>query len=175
MWGALNRLDSVARNVLPLTLSMICVLLSAMPFQVPHFGPVAPGFALIAVFYWSVYRPDLLPGSAAFAVGLTLDLIAGTPMGINTMVLLLVHGAVVNQRTFFQGKSFLVIWWAFSLVAIGAGVLIWILTMALHARLLDPAPVVFQVLLTIAMHPFVTWVFARVQHALLSEQGDVPG
>lgn len=167
MTELLQRLDKVATNLTPFALALVLVLGSSVPLRLPTFGPVAPNLALIAVFYWTIYRPDLLPGVAVLLLGLWQDILVGAPLGLNAVTLLLVHGAIVLQRTFFQGKSFPVIWWAFGLTAALAAGVFWLLTMGYHAAVVDPFPLLFQCALTTAVFPFLTWLFARVHHAIL--------
>jgi rod shape-determining protein MreD len=167
--GLLQRLDRFARNLTPLTLSIALVVLSAMPLRIPDFGPISPNVGLIAAYYWGIYRPDLFPAPAAFAVGLWQDVLVGTPLGMNALVLLAIHWFILGQRRFFQGKSFAVVWWAFAMVATAAAVLLWLIAMAYHGRLLEAAPAAFQGALTVALFPFLTWVFARAQHAVLRQ------
>ena len=165
----LQRLDRVARILWPFVLSLLLVLVSVLPLQLPDFGRVAPNFAVMVTFYWAIYRPDLFPGPAAFVLGLWLDLLTGTPLGINALVLLLVHWVTLSQQRFFQGKSFGVVWWAFALTVSGAMTLFWILSAAYHMRLIDPSPVVFQLLLTIACFPVLTWLLARTQQVVMRQ------
>ncbi len=47
--------------------------------------------------------------------------------------------------------------------------LLWLISMAYHGRLLDATPAAFQGALTMALYPFLTWVFARTQHAVLRQ------
>jgi rod shape-determining protein MreD len=165
----LQRLDRFARNLIPFALSLLLVIVGTLPFQLPGYGLVAANLALMSVFYWSVYRPDLLPPWAAFLIGLLQDILVGTPPGLNALVLLLARAMVVSQGRVFRGKSFLVMWWGFAMVALGAQVLVWLLTTALQFALLDPMPAVFQGVLTVALFPFLTWFFARTQHAILQQ------
>ncbi len=167
--GLLQQLDRIARNLTPLTLGFVLVIIAATPLRIPDFGPIAPNVGLIAAYYWGIYRPDLFPASAAFALGLWQDVLAGTPLGMNAVVLLAMHWFILGQRRFFQGKTFAVVWWAFALVATAATLLLWLTSMAYHGRLLDAAPAAFQGLLTLALYPFLTWVFARTQHAVLRQ------
>ena len=167
--GLLQRLDRFARYLLPLTLSLVLVIFSATPLHIPEFGPIVPNVGLIAAYYWGIYRPDLFPASAAFAVGLWQDFLVGTPLGMNALVLLAIHWFILGQRRFFQGKSFAVVWWAFALMAMAASALLWLIAMAYHGRLLDATPAAFQGTLTVALYPFLTWLFARAQHAVLRQ------
>ncbi len=169
MITVLQRLDRVARSLWPFVLSLLLVVASVLPIQLSDFGRVAPNLAIMATFYWAIYRPDLFPAPAAFVLGLWLDLLTGAPVGINALVLLLVHWAITSQRRFFQGKSFGVVWWAFALTISGAMALFWVLSAVYHLTLIDPSPVVFQLLLTIAVFPFLTWLLARTQHVVMRQ------
>src|SRR3546814_14355387 len=71
----------------------------------------------MAVFYWSIFRADLMTMLGAFLIGLFLDLLSGGPLGLNAATLLLIHELGVSQRRVFLGSSFLVNWTAFALVA----------------------------------------------------------
>ncbi len=169
MSGIFARLDKLATNLTPFVLSALLVMFSATPIYLPTYGPAAPNLALIAVFYWTIYRPDLMPAIAVLVLGLWQDLLIGSPFGINAITLLLVHGAIVYQRTFFQGKSFAIVWWAFGLTAAIAALVFWLITMGYHIVAIDPAPLVFQFALTLAAYPFLTWLFAKIHHAILRQ------
>jgi len=164
-----QRLDRLARNLWPFVLSLLLVIVSVLPLQLPDFGRISPNLAVMATFYWAIYRPDLFPAPAAFLLGLWLDLLTGSPVGINALVLLLVHWAILSQRRFFQGKSFGVVWWAFALTLCGAMMLFWLLSAVYFQALIDPSPLVFQFLVTISCFPFLTWLLARTQHFVMPQ------
>jgi rod shape-determining protein MreD len=48
-------------TLIPFTSTLVFVLLSVVPLQIPGFAVVTPAFALMAVYHWTIYRPDLLP------------------------------------------------------------------------------------------------------------------
>ena len=162
-----QRLDRFARSLLPGFLSVILVMLSAAPFYIPGYGPVAANWALMAVFYWAVYRPDLMPNLLAFALGLFLDILVGAPPGLNALLLVLVRALVETQARFFRGISFPALWCGFALVAITAAMVKWLVSSALNLTVLMPDPVLFQAALTVALFPFLAWLQARIHHAVL--------
>lgn len=162
-----QRLDLVARQILPSLLTIIMVMLAVVPLRIPGFAPVMPALAMIAVFYWSVHRPDLLPAPVIFFVGLFQDLLLGAPLGVNVVGLLAVHFVVAGQRRFFASRSFAIIWFGFVLVAFVAFTVIWLLAGLLNTALLSPRPFFFQYLTTIGAYPLLAWIFALVQRALL--------
>jgi rod shape-determining protein MreD len=162
-----QRLDRLARNLLPLALSVMLVLLSVIPLYLPGYGEVAANLALMSVFYWSVHRPDLITPVDAFMTGLLLDVLGGTPPGMNALILVLARAGVVTQGRVFRGKSFLVLWWGFSLVAVAAGVALWILSMAYIMKPLDPMSGMFRWALTVSLFPIFAGLFARLQNSVL--------
>ncbi len=164
--NALHRLDRTARNLAPFALVLGLVVIATLPLRLPGYDATAPNVALIAVFYWAIHRPDLLPAPAAFLIGVWQDLLVGAPLGINALLLLVAHRVVSAQRRILIGKSFAVMWWAFAVTAFAAALGLWLLTMAFHAAALGPEPALIQILSTIAAYPFLTWPFAWVQHAV---------
>lgn len=162
-----QRIDRGLRGLTPLLLTLALTFVTVLPLRVPGLTPVTPVVTLIAVYYWSIYRPDLLPLAATFLIGIMQDTLSGAPLGLSSLVLLLVQGVVVSQRRFFHGKTFLVEWWGFMLVAPVALLMTWFLASLYHGLFVAPRPLGFQLLLTIALYPALTWLFARAQHYLL--------
>ena len=165
--AALQRLDQSARLFAPFLVSAVFVMLSALPLYVPGYGQIAFDVGLMSVFYWAIYRPDLFPALAAFCLGLWQDILVGAPIGLHALLLLLANWAIVSQRTFFQGKSFAVIWCCFSLVAFAVAIMTWMIVCGLNATLVNPLPGLFHAGLTIGAFPFMVWLLARAQHILL--------
>jgi rod shape-determining protein MreD len=156
----------VAR-MMPGTTTFLFTLLSLLPFPVPSFGSIAPSFALMAVFHWTVYRPDLLPPGAVFVAGLLLDLLNGTPyVGLSALALLLVRTAVLNQRRIFSHRPFSVLWLGFFGAAAGAFALEWAFVSLMQVEFLAPRPFVFQTLITAACFPIGSYVLALAHRAM---------
>ena len=161
----LQQTERWLRGLIPATVTVVLVFAGSLPWRLPAFAEVMPAFAVIAVFYWTIYRPDRLPYAATFAIGLLQDLLAGTPLGMTSLVLLVVQGVVASQRTFFRGKPFLVVWWGFSLVMPSAGLLGWIIGSACFGTMVPLLPIIVQIVLTTLLFP-VFAVFFRPLGAL---------
>lgn len=164
-----QRLDLLARNLSPFAITILLVILGLVPLRIPDISPVLPSIAIIAVFYWSVHRPDLMPIWAVFLIGLIQDLLSAGPMGVGILALLLVHGIVASQRRWFVSASLLFMWFTFALVAVGAMLAIWLLNSAYYGAMLDPGPAVFAYFLTVAVYPCLAWIFAQAQRAFLRQ------
>jgi rod shape-determining protein MreD len=163
----LQQINLAFRHLLPVGMVLLLILINALPTRVPGFAAVVPLLPLIGVYYWSIYRPDLMPPALAFCLGLLNDVIAGMPLGVSSLLYLLVQGMTASQRRFFHGKPFRIAWWGFGLVSSGAFVLQWLLVSLLMGHTLEPRVVAFEFLMTLSFYPLLSWLFARTQLALL--------
>jgi rod shape-determining protein MreD len=164
----LVRVDRWLRNLTPAVLTVALVLVSALPLGLPGLPPVMPWLALMAVFYWTLHRPDLLPGGAVFFLGILEDAVSGTALGFHAVLLLGVHWVVLTQRWVLYRKSFNVVWWGFSLVAAGVAVAAWVLGSVVAFKVIDLRPILLQLALTVALYPPVAWI-SRWAHRTLEE------
>jgi len=85
-------------KLLPFVTTLLFVFFSVLPLHLPGFAEIAPAFALMAVYHWTIYRPDLLPPFAVFVAGVLLDLLSGTlDFGLSPMSLLIARGVLMGQ------------------------------------------------------------------------------
>lgn len=150
-----QRLDLMARHVVPVSLACTLLLLSIVPLRIPLLNLVFPAVALVSVYYWTLYRPDLMPPVAAFLVGLMDDVLSGAPLGVNALVFVLVHAAVSTQRGFFLGKSFAIVWLGFALLAGTAFALSWLVVCMFYGMLVNATGTLIQAGTTIGCLPLV--------------------
>lgn len=159
----------MARHMVPFSICLILLLITILPMRIPALAGISPMLTMVAVYYWAIYRPDLLPAWAAFVLGLLSDIVIGHPLGMDALVLLLVQGIAANQRKFFLGKSFLVAWWAFGLLAAGAMALSWLVVAMMHKQMLDPTSAFFAYILTMGLFPLLTRLLAKTQVTFLKD------
>jgi rod shape-determining protein MreD len=167
--GIWLRIDQALRRLTPLLLTLGLVILSQVPMQLPAATPIAPAFALIAVYFWGLHQPDLIPAPAVFAIGLFQDILGGLPIGLNAFIFLVLYGLVVSQRRYFFGKSFGVLWWGFATVAVVIGALEWVVMSALSTTFLSVTPIAVEKLTTAALYPVVAYVFVLTHRSILRE------
>jgi rod shape-determining protein MreD len=166
---ALERDIGYPGRLVPFLMTVLFAFFSIVPLNLPGFAVVMPAFALMAVFHWTVYRPDLMPLGAVFASGLLLDLLNGTPyVGISALVFLIARSAVMGQRKLFVNRPFAIVWLGFVVLAVAAFLLLWVLVSALHGAFIDLRPFAFQAVLTVACYPAASYVLARAQRAFLA-------
>jgi rod shape-determining protein MreD len=166
---ALERDIGYPGRLVPFLTTVLFAFFSIVPLNLPGFAVVMPAFTLMAVFHWTVYRPDLLPLSAVFTSGLLLDLLNGTPyVGISALVFLIARSAVMSQRQLFVNRPFAIVWLGFLALTVAVFLLLWALVGVLHATFVDLRPFAFQAVLTVACYPAASYVLARAQRAFLA-------
>lgn len=163
------RLDLVLRRLTPFLITAGLVLIGVLPVHIPAYGPVAPLLPLMAIYHWSLYRPELMPASAVFLLGLMVDALTGTPIGVIAGVFVVIRGVVESQQRFFIGKSFAIVWFGFALVLAGALAVSWLLVSAFHVTIIAPGALAFQFALTLGGFPVLSWLLLRWQQAVLKQ------
>ena len=165
-----QRMDGTARRFVPFGVTLILMLFALTPTCVPGLANITPMYALMAVYFWAIYRPDLLGYGATFSIGVLEDLLAGTPLGSGALVLLLCQRVVFHQQKFFNNKPFGIIWLAFALVALGAGLLRWLCVgLAAPSGFTPIGQTLTSTLMSVAMYPVIGWLLAKAPMKLLSQ------
>lgn len=161
--GALaQRIDAAAREATPAMLTLLLILLDVVPLRLPAFAVITPSFALMSVYYWTMYRVELMPAPVVLALGVFQDIVSGGPLGVGAFVLLMTHGIVLTQRRVLMRRSFAVGWAGFVGVALVAFLLNWLIMAALHLALFSPLAAGMQYLMTVALYPVVAWLLLAV-------------
>ncbi|MEX2643100.1 MAG: rod shape-determining protein MreD [Acetobacterales bacterium] len=165
-----RRADLLASAVTPFCVTLLLILSGLVHSRVPELASVAPVLPLAAIYFWSVYRPGLMPYLAVFALGIMFDLLSGVPLGLNAVVFMLVRLITVSQRRFLVGKPFLMVWWGYMMIAAGAAFAAWVLSSVATGRLLPTLPPVFQLLLTVGVYPLVSWLLVKADAGLVQSE-----
>lgn len=150
----------------PMATTFLAVLAGGIPLGIPFVGPVTPPFALMAVFFWTVRRPEPVPLVVTFAFGLIVDALGGQAFGSTALILVGVQILVSTQRRFFAGKHFALTWWGFLLVAPATAMAAWFFNAAVHGGFSPPGPLLVQLVLTFLLFPPVAWLLGLVDQAL---------
>jgi len=153
----------------PFLLGILLVIVPVMPYGAPELSYVMPSLTLMTVYFWAYHRPDLMPVSAVFVIGLWQDVLYGGPMGLTSLILVLVRELLVNQRRALIGKPFLVAWMGFAIVVAGTLLLSWVLASWWHWSVIAVLPFIAHFALTITLYPIFAGVFAGLQRGLFDE------
>lgn len=170
---SIRRLRQAIIATAPLLTTVVLVLFSSLPTYISHVASIMPQLGIVGVFYWSIYRPDLMSYSAAFSAGLIADLLTGAPLGATALALVVVRRLVLAQRRFFLGKPFHVLWSGFLLAALAAAAVTWFAASVYLVTLVDVVPMAIQALAAALLFPPLAWLLTRCQILLPMPRGIV--
>lgn len=156
-----------ARRVVPGFTTVLLILLAQLPLPLLFLPDIAPALPLMAIYYWVVFRPDLMPRLLVFALGLFHDALIGAPFGLTALIYLLTHGFVLNQRRFLVGKPFWIFWAGFAIVTPVAAFLTWLLASVLRGALLPTDVVLVGMVVTVVTFPVIAWALLHSQRWLV--------
>lgn len=162
-----RRVEASAARLLPIATTALAAMLSVVPMPIPGYRGITPAFVLMAVFHWTVYRPDLLPAAALFLIGIGVDLLSGAPLGTTALVLVLARSLVLASRRLFANRSFPFVWSGFVILGAAAMAFLWALNSLLDWGFLEYQSALFRLTLTVALFPVASFLLGRTQRALL--------
>lgn len=97
---------------------ILFLFLNVVSFSMPHAGDFKPFFLLMAVYYWAIYRPTVMPVAYTFVLGLVLDFLTQMPPGLCALVLLAAQTIVRRSRLFMMGQPYVMVWLGFGILSI---------------------------------------------------------
>ena len=125
--GISDTLERIARMTLSYALiaALFIFSLTAVPYPLDAFFKTP--LLLMAVFYWSVYRPTLLPPAFVFLLGLAFDLLSASPLlGLHAIIFLVCRWALLDQRRFLAAQGFAMVWIGYAAIQTAYIAIIWL-------------------------------------------------
>jgi rod shape-determining protein MreD len=165
--SARPRVDNPVARLLPITTTFLAIVISIQPVAIPGYAALTPAFTLMAVYHWTIYRPNQLPPAALFLLGLVQDMLAGAAPGVTSLILLLTRTSLLPHRHHFVDRPFPFVWAGFTLLAVGAILFAWMLHCLLDRAVADFRGMVFRTVLTISLFPVASFLLGRTQRALM--------
>lgn len=162
-----SRASRIVMMLLPFVIGVICVFFSFVPVGRIFGTSVMPAFALMAIYYWAVVRPEMFPVYAVFLVGLLSDLLSGGPFGLWAFIYVLTYAVVLTQRFLAVNAPFSVFWFGFLLAAAFAGLTSWIVASLIHGVFISVRPIFMHMLATVLVFPVLAFLFGRIERRIL--------
>ncbi len=103
----------------PMVVCVVLTVLLSSTVRILHLPLPEPILPMVLAFSWPLIRPSMLGPAMLFVIGMFEDLYLGTPLGLWTLALLGVYGAVLSARAFIIGQDtrVLLAWWVGSVSA----------------------------------------------------------
>ncbi len=112
----LHNLSLLFRQALPAVLILLIFFLGLVVNDV--WNEISPWFVLIALWFWTLYRSDLVPVWFVFLIGLLSDFYSGNiPYGTHSAVLVFGYLILLPQRRFIISQNFIMQWLLFFMFA----------------------------------------------------------
>ena len=142
--------------VIPFLTVLFLIIIMILPYNTVLISDIMPFLTLIGVYYWSVFKPELLPIGVVFILGLLQDVLLGSPLGLMPLLLIVVQQFIYNQGRQFLERDYLFNWFFFVMIVAGFGFLNWGITSLYFKTLLDYWSILGQIFLTVAFYPVIT-------------------
>lgn len=154
-------LDRAARHALPAASIAIATILLAMPGLIPAQPACRTGFVIASVYFWTLYRPSSLPAPVVALLGVLLDLLGASPLGLWPVLLLLEQAAIAPIRRTLTRQGFLIVWLVFAGFTLAVSALEWLARSSLGLTLLPPGPILAQGSIAILLYPLLAVALIR--------------
>ena len=165
MSRAAQPLDPLRWLGVPALLCIAASVVFATPLKVFGLQLPEPVFAMVPAFAWAVIRPSVLAPFVLLAMGVFLDALWGTPLGLWALSLITAYAGVLATRSMMSGQSSVVTWFWYAGVtalAMFAGYCFTVMT----AQAAPAGVVIFwQFLWTIILYPFAHRLIDRFEDA----------
>ncbi len=148
-------IDNIGKYIVFFGILFFLMILSIIPLHFGILNDMRPPFMLMAIYYWAIYRPQVMSTIMVFCFGLALDLLLHTPFGLTAAIFVLALFVTKAQRRFLNGQSFIMVWWGYCLVSSGAAFLHWAAFSILYFELMPYENSIASTLLGICLFPFI--------------------
>jgi rod shape-determining protein MreD len=151
--------------LLPAAAAFAAAFVFATPVRFAGLQLPEPVFALVPAYVWALERPSAVAPMALAGLGMGLDLLWGTPLGLWSCGLLAAYAAIFLIRPMLAGQEFWVLGGAY-VAACAAAFLIGLTLVSLKAgRVPDLIGVGAQFLVTVLLYPFAWKLAERYESA----------
>lgn len=166
MFGISEQMDVFLRFCVPYCAMFVLFIFNMAFFSASLSITIEIPFVIIVIYYWSIYRPTLIPPLLVFLFGIFLDFMSGFPVGLSSFVFLLMRKIVSEQRLFLTGQPFMVIWLGFCVVSAVGALLQWGLFGLMNFQWTPMQPVSFTIISGILLFPIIASIL-HLSHRVL--------
>lgn len=144
---------------LPKLLALILLLVNFLPLKIPGMLFFFPLTSIMIIYFWCIYRPELMPLWFVFVLGVLQDALYGSHLGVMGLAHLILWVAVVSQRRLLVNEPFIVVWCGFIVFSFGIVFLEWGIISMLYKQVHPFGTACVRWLLSIALYVCMHYVF----------------
>lgn len=148
-----HRIGIITWRLLPALTVFALMLVVAMPKYGLTLQRIMPLLPLLAISYWSLYRPQMFGAPTIFVLGLLYDGMTGSPMGWHALWWLAARMLLRHARQQIREEGFVVAWIAVALLTFVLLSLEWLIRISMDHAVYSLFPLLMQWALTVALYP----------------------
>lgn len=168
----ITRLSSVAARAglmawigVPTLVSLLGLLIYVAPIRFLQIYIPMPLFPLMAIFFWAMARPKMMPPVAVFGIGLTQDLMTGGPLGLWAFAYLFAYAVMRTQSDAFSGRGNAMLWAGFTVMVVLTLFAAALASIIASGWNIDAGSLLAQAAATILVYPLVGRLYGRLQRS----------
>lgn len=127
---------------------------------------IRPYFIIICIYFWAIYRPSLLSPAYVFALGLLYDFILNYPVGLHAVLFIAAQWIIRDQRLFFLGQPYIIVWMGFGFTCLGVMGLEWLFFSLVSDGVISLHSIFYGVIISTIIFPLVTLLFNVIYRIL---------
>lgn len=163
--SATRPLDPLWWIGLPMVLALVGTLVFLLPIRPFGLRLPEPVFAMVLAFAWAVIRPSVIAPFALLAMGVIMDILWGSPLGLWSLALLIAHGVIFSVRSVLAGQSLAVMWVWYGAACFVAELAAYLLTQISAQAVPNLISTGWQILATVLLYPFAHLLIDRFEDA----------
>jgi rod shape-determining protein MreD len=160
-------LSSLFAAIVPVLCGLLGVVLSSLPVSLAGGAIPPPLLGFMAVYFWALVRPDLMPPAGVFIVGLAQDLFSGAPPGFWTAAFIATYALLDRQREAMASLAGFGAILGFALAMLFASAAVYLIAWFYFRHLPPLAPLALQVGVSVLCYVPVLPILNGIQHRIV--------
>lgn len=166
-----EEIETIGRFCVPYIIMFMLFILNIIFITSSEVSDLNIPLTVMAIYYWSIYRPMIIPPMLVFAAGVCFDALSGWPIGISSVIFLLLRQGVSSQRVFLTSQPFIVIWLGFTGAIIVTLFLQWLIFGLIYWQWSPITTSALTIIASVLMFPLISLAM-HLSHKLLPDQQD---
>jgi rod shape-determining protein MreD len=159
---SLKNLELLLWMFVPASITFLLFILFMIPKHLWGVGYVMPLLPLIPIFYWGKLHAQEMPYWFVCLIGLLIDIVSGTPLGLSSLLYLVLLVILHTQSKLINKEGFIVIWGHFIILTAIIFTIQWLVISLSNNQFNIILPAIIQYLLTVSFYPLFHSLFDRL-------------
>lgn len=148
-----GRMEQWFWAALPVSLTLLLAGFALIPKHMVGLSYLTLPLYMAPMFFWALLEPRRMPYWFAFTLGMVVDVVQGTPLGLSSLAYLAFLLLVDAQRKYIIKEGFVVKWGYFSLLLLGVGAGHWLALGFALSKTPPLMPAMIQLILVACLYP----------------------